>query len=92
MVYKNDGQSTIDSLLASISNALNGQLDLDENDTINEYADLISDNRIFNKGEKVEVNYKGRPDIWLPAKIVRVKGNNLYDVNYENGENDEIPF
>ena len=88
MVYKNDGQSTIDSLLASISNALNGQLDLDENDTINEYADLISDTRVFNKGEKVEVNYKGRPDIWLSAKIVSVKGNNIYDVRYDNGEND----
>ena len=92
MVYKNDGQNTIDSLLASISYALNQQLDLDENDTTNEYADLISDTRVFNKEEKVEVNYKGRSDVWLPAKIVRVKGNNLYDIKYDNGEIDtQVP-
>jgi len=90
IVYKNGQTTTIDSLLASICDALNGQLNLGGDDTTNKYSDLVTDTRTFKVGDTVEVNYRNKPDIWLPATIV--KNGRQYVVKYDNGEEEkDIP-
>jgi hypothetical protein len=47
MVYDNSGTNTNDTIYASISDTLNGQLDLDGNETTNPYTEEIDNKRHF---------------------------------------------
>jgi hypothetical protein len=87
MVFKNNESSEEDSLLAAVCNALNGQLNMDGNDSINKYTEKIkaSPSINFTLGQNVEVQDK-KKDIWLPAKIFKVNKDGSYVIKYLDGQ------
>lgn len=62
IVLDNDGESTIDSLYWSISEALNGQLDIDGSVTTNPYTELIDNVRIFTPKSLIKLVNDNNPN------------------------------
>jgi len=89
MVLKNTESGEEDTLLASVCNALNGQLNIDGNDSINKYTEKIKSNSKFTVGQHVEVQDK-KQNIWLNAKITKVNKDETYDITYTDGKKDKI--
>jgi hypothetical protein len=87
MVFKNNESSEEDSLLAAVCNALNGQLNMDGNDSTNKYTEKIraSPSSNFTLGQNVEVQ-DIKQDIWLPAKIIKINKDGTYVVKYTDGQ------
>jgi hypothetical protein len=85
MVLKNTETPEEDSLLAAVCNALNGQLNIDGNDSTNKYTEKIKATADFTVGQEVQVKDK-KQQIWLPASITQVKRNDSYDVKYPDGK------
>jgi hypothetical protein len=85
MVFKNSESSEEDSLLAAVCNALNGQLNIDGNDSTNKYTEKIRSSHNFTLGQNVEVQDK-KQDIWLPAKIIKLNKDETYNIKYIDGK------
>jgi len=73
MVYDNSGTNTNETIYAAISDALNGQLDLNGDDTSNPYTEKIDDKNRFTVTSltKLVNDVNNDPNI-LPATIINI--------------------
>lgn len=85
MVFKNSQNSEEDSLLESVCDALNGQLNIDGNDSSNKYTEKITASTDFTLDQQVEIHDK-KHEVWLPAKIIKKNKDGTFDVKYKDGK------